>query len=604
MMRSRLSEIGTTTAYILLGIIGLLRCVPDFSDIPCVQDENCPSDMVCVRGFCDHGKRDPDGGVAGDGGTTADSGTTNDAGTTADSGTTSDAGTSRTNGESCSVDGECKFGHCVGKICCDSQCGPCGTCATGSCSPLGTGAAGAPPCSPYVCGASVICPTTCAGDTQCVGTAYCAGSACVPRKDNGATCEGENQCKSNHCDNKLCCASGNCCSAAAACPASFHSAATCTDSSSSTTCQGTRKDATCVDFACGSQVVDDDSACSGATRACNLYKNVVCSAATSQPVAACATSCTGPSDCSTGNTCAGGACVPIIAETFRGVWGFAENDVWIVGEHGHVMHWDGSRWSVSLSQSNYQLYGVWGVSSSDLWAVGYDSSAVAALTLHWNGSQWSVKTNGASAGDKMYGVSGTSSSDVWVVGGGGCCGLVHHWTGSAFGTPTSFGRGPIHSVIALSSTDAWAAGENGGSVFRLTGSTWALVTGVPGGEFRAIWASTSSDVTALSGQAVAHWAGSSWSETSLSTYGTFNGLFGLGSNSLWAVGNAGVVIQSSYPGSWSTYSNSPTQDLYGVWGRPGSSAFVLWVAGHGVVLHWQQGSSGLVDITPPGVVPF
>ena len=354
---------------------------------------------------------------------------------------------------------------------------------------------------------------------------------------------------------------------------------------------------------CGSQAVDDDSACSGAVRACGRYKDVTCGSAASQPVAACASSCASPSECSTGNTCAGGACVPTIAETFRGVWGFADNDVWVVGEQGHVMHWNGLQWTVSLSQPNYQLYGVWGVSSSDLWVVGYDSLGLTALTLHWDGAHWAVKANSASAGDKMYGVSGTSSSDVWVVGGGGCCGLLHHWTGASFGTPVSFGRGPIHSVVTISPADAWAAGENGGSVFRLTGTTWALAPQVPGGEFHAIWASSDGDVTALSGQAVDHWEGNSWTESPLSTYGTFNGLFGLSPSNLVAAGNAGVVLTSSYPGSWGSTQSPTSQNLYGVWARGGSSVNLVWIVGHGVVLH-RESSVGLVDMTPPGVVPF
>lgn len=148
------------------------------------------------------------------------------------------------------------------------------------------------------------------------GFAAC-GSSAPSKKDlvaNGQVCgpEGSGSCASGHCANGFCCAAGDCCSIAADCPSTFGSPPTCTSSGSSTTCQGTRLDAACQGSICTVVTVDDDSACDGAVRDCGAYPSTTCTAATDQVVATCASSCTGPADCTTGYTCDGaGKCMLI-----------------------------------------------------------------------------------------------------------------------------------------------------------------------------------------------------------------------------------------------------------------------------------------------------
>ncbi len=126
----------------------------------------------------------------------------------------------------------------------------------------------------------------------------------------GASCEADHQCATGHCDAGYCCAAGRCCQTASECPDEFRAAATCTDGGSTTDCQGTRRDATCEGYTCGTRVVEDDSGCAGAVRDCGGYRSVACGAAPVQPPPACATACDGPEDCDTGFTCPQGACIP------------------------------------------------------------------------------------------------------------------------------------------------------------------------------------------------------------------------------------------------------------------------------------------------------
>lgn len=59
----------------------------------------------------------------------------------------------------------------------------------------------------------------------------------------------------------------------------------------------------------------------------------------------------------------------------RSMVAFGENDIWLSGDSGHVVHWDGATW---------QLTHVAGASSSsgDLWAVGPGARA------HFDGTTW------------------------------------------------------------------------------------------------------------------------------------------------------------------------------------------------------------------------
>ena len=66
------------------------------------------------------------------------------------------------NGVPCSSADRCTSGNCISGVCCNSACGPCGSCYNGTCEVV---PAGDPhqqiPCAPYVCnGTSVSCPSS------------------------------------------------------------------------------------------------------------------------------------------------------------------------------------------------------------------------------------------------------------------------------------------------------------------------------------------------------------------------------------------------------------------------------------------------------------
>jgi len=70
---------------------------------------------------------------------------------------------------------------------------------------------------------------------------------------------------------------------------------------------------------------------------------------------------------------------------FFKVWGSGENDVYIVGNFGLLLHWNGSTFEEIDVGLTDDLIAVWGTSPDDIVVVGGRSNAVVAV---WNGTEW------------------------------------------------------------------------------------------------------------------------------------------------------------------------------------------------------------------------
>src|SRR6185503_15464031 len=80
--------------------------------------------------------------------------------------------------------------------------------------------------------------------------------------------------------------------------------------------------------------------------------------------------------------------------TWLKVWGSAADDVYLVGQHGALVHWDGKAWSrIDVSAQgvtvNDSLFTVAGISKNDVWVVGGTGQG---LVLHYDGVAWTRAT--------------------------------------------------------------------------------------------------------------------------------------------------------------------------------------------------------------------
>lgn len=242
-------------------------------------------------------------------------------------------------GQGCSAGTECVTGNCVDSYCCDTACsGGCDACSAaagasqnGTCTVLSAGAAGQ--CSPYKCGGTAVCPTTCSSDGNCAAGYYCSGNACLPKKALGASCSNTNECTSTYCADGVCCnttCTGKCMACDAANKQSGTSSGTCDAAK-----QGTNPGNQCI---LSSDPCGDQASCSGTPGECAKAPNgKSCGPTTCQNGAvsgkvcngsglcvdqtdaqcapyvckgsACSSPCTADTDCQTDYYCATGVCV-------------------------------------------------------------------------------------------------------------------------------------------------------------------------------------------------------------------------------------------------------------------------------------------------------
>lgn len=103
---------------------------------------------------------------------------------------------------------------------------------------------------------------------------------------------------------------------------------------------------------------------------------------------------------------------------FFKVWGAASDDVFICGQMGVMLHWDGAALAAQATGIDREpLFTVAGRAPGDVWAVGGLGSAVA---LHWDGAAWSrVRDPLLDAAPGLTGVSVDGDGSVFVVGGSG-----------------------------------------------------------------------------------------------------------------------------------------------------------------------------------------
>lgn len=286
----------------------------------------------------------------------------------------------------------------------------------------------------------------------------------------------------------------------------------------------------------------------------------------------------------------------------NGIFARTGTDAWAVGEQysspiGPVAyHWNGSAWALVATPaltSNSSFTAVAADSASDVWAVGFRQSAgyrtPPALYEHWNGTAWTSVTVPSpnpsdTAGNNLTSITAVSASDIWAVGeftntSYTNSAYAEYYNGSSwtvFILPQPDISGPsspvLHGVTAVASNNVWAVGENeevpGLGISTLTehwnGSAWSIVTSPTPGAYpilNAVAARGATDVYAVGSNEpsvnggveqglILRWNGSSWSQDTDPTDGTYSPLYGAstfpGANSEWAAGinssDTGLVL--------------------------------------------------------------
>jgi hypothetical protein len=253
-----------------------------------------------------------------------------------------------------------------------------------------------------------------------------------------------------------------------------------------------------------------------------------------------------------------------------GVKVISATDAWAVGDStptgAQIVHWNGTVWKqVAVPTlpapygADYYLSGVSASSASNVWAVGYGGDN-DSITLHFNGRSWSRVASPSPGSTYLFGVTATSASNAWAVGldiGSCACdtALILRWNGKAWKVVVNGLPSPttiLHSVAAVSASDAWAGGYTRNTVtstllMNWTGSSWKRVTsglgiGTPASanDVYGVAATSSRDAWAV-GTRVLHWNGASWKAVGIPALpglglATLTGVAATSGTNAWTVG--------------------------------------------------------------------
>jgi hypothetical protein len=264
----------------------------------------------------------------------------------------------------------------------------------------------------------------------------------------------------------------------------------------------------------------------------------------------------------------------------------SENNGWIVGENGIILHWDGNSWKVMQSPTEESISDVDFVDANDGWmlAGGWYAQGDTTIIWRWDGSRW-VDASGLVAEPPtridefnydlwmIMDISMVSSDDGWATGWWSQnrkywsgtrevytseeFGLLLHWNGTKWHVSAEYGSMPrLSDVFMLDSStgwtctsNAWSYGENYEihfvhNTYQYDGTSWVGIREGQWGFFE-IFGINENDVWGAapnSLESISHWNGNQWTDMSPSTYSQgFCGVhstFFLGEDNGWAVGSA------------------------------------------------------------------
>lgn len=238
-------------------------------------------------------------------------------------------------------------------------------------------------------------------------------------------------------------------------------------------------------------------------------------------------------------------------------------------------HWNGSTWSpvpVPALIAAGGLTAVSASSASDAWAVGFEVLGRhhrQAVLEHWNGGAWSPDTSGAVATTPnvtLTGVVDLSTANAWAIAAGGGSHGLAHWDGTAWSfaafPDANFSPSAGQAISASSASDVWVVGSTfNAATFasvpeaeHFDGTAWNTVPlAQPGGSATLgavvaisptnAWAAgevTSSTSPVGGGTLIEHWNGASWSVVPSPTPGfepQISGIAARSANDVIAVGD-------------------------------------------------------------------
>lgn len=175
----------------------------------------------------------------------------------------------------------------------------------------------------------------------------------------------------------------------------------------------------------------------------------------------------------------------------RAVWGTSASSVYVVGDGGTALRFDGTTWRVIPTGVTADLTDVWGLpGGGDPYATTSDGRVLRL------GATGATPVAGLQAPGALHAVWGTSASNLYVVGDGGA---LYRFNGLAWTRTRLPTRATLYDVRGTSAGNVFVAGAMG-ALYRWDGTRWAPEKS-PGGnrQLFGLWTTPSGRVLAAGG---------------------------------------------------------------------------------------------------------
>jgi uncharacterized protein YjdB len=279
------------------------------------------------------------------------------------------------------------------------------------------------------------------------------------------------------------------------------------------------------------------------------------------------------------------------AQTMRGVWGHASNDVFAAGHAGTIQRYNGTSWTTMTSGVTQDLYGVWGTSNGEVIAVGQTGTV-----RRYNGVSWSAMNSATT--QNLNAVWGASSREIYAVGDLGTIRQYTGFNGTDFVSLTSGTTQQLLGVWGASSTEVFAVGA-GGTILRYNGTAWAAMTSGTTQTLMAVSGTSGSNVFAVGANGtILRYDGTAWSPHVSGTTQLLTGVWMGAANDGYAVGAGGTTLR--YTGSgWVSVTSGTASQLNAVVGAPSVPSTVFSVGAGGVILRGNRSAVvRIIEMTP------
>jgi hypothetical protein len=244
-------------------------------------------------------------------------------------------------------------------------------------------------------------------------------------------------------------------------------------------------------------------------------------------------------------------------------WGPSPTDIYAVGFHGNILHYDGTTWTPMISGTTADLYGVWGyvrrddqgaVTRTDVFAVGSGGTI-----LRFDGSTWlpTVVVNDPDPNNPNPQPVTGNFLDVWGISAPGNDPIQHHPVVVAVGGDGLIVRWnpTLARFEEMRREEVFTWTDDGGTHSRTSWVRWSpeRLGGVFGGGDRA----NPLFVAVGNNGSILELSGDSWTRMQFGNFNPpgnmtthLNGIWGRGTWEMFAVGLDGTVLRRDNGGVW------------------------------------------------------